>query len=190
MPTILTHPVVPLAIGMGLGSRIVPPRLLLAGAIASVIPDMDVAGFSFGVSYGSPFGHRGFSHSPLFALAFALLGATAARALRANAATVAWFLLIAMASHGVLDAFTNGGLGIAFLWPWIDDRYFAPVQMIAVSPIGLSRFLSARGVDVLVSELQWVWLPFTLFGMAIAVARRRLTQIRSAAVASESKGSR
>ena len=33
MPTILTHPAVPLAIGLGLGRGIVPARLLLAPAL-------------------------------------------------------------------------------------------------------------------------------------------------------------
>lgn len=176
MPSILSHPAVPLAIGASLGARVIPRPLLAAGIIASTLPDLDVVGFAFGISYGSPYGHRGFTHSPIFALALAVLGVMVARALRAGAWTTFWFLFITTASHGFLDAFTDGGLGIAFLWPWLDDRYFAPLQVIAVSPIGISRFFSERGLQVLMSELKWIWFPCGLLGMVIALVRPRFTK--------------
>ena len=75
MPTVLTHPAVPLAIGLGLGKDVIPPPLLIAGVAVSVMPDLDVLAFRYGISYASNFGHRGFSHSLLFAAALALLGA-------------------------------------------------------------------------------------------------------------------
>src|SRR5690606_25557942 len=59
MPTIFTHPAVPIAIGYGLGSNIIPPRLIVAGIAASVIPDLDVIAFKFGIAYADQFGHRG-----------------------------------------------------------------------------------------------------------------------------------
>jgi len=70
---------------------------------------------------------------------------------------------MAIASHGVLDAMTDGGLGVTFFAPFWSDRYFLPWRPIAVSPIGVARFLSARGVAVLASELRWVWLPSIVF---------------------------
>jgi len=176
LPSILSHPAVPLAIGAGLGARVIPRPLLAAGIIASTLPDLDVVGFAFGISYGSPYGHRGFSHSPVFAVVLAVLGVMIARALRADAKTAFWFLFIATASHGFLDAFTDGGLGVAFLWPWLDDRYFAPLQVIAVSPIGISRFFSERGLHVLLSELNWVWFPCALLGAGIAIIRHRFAR--------------
>ena len=42
MPTIVTHAAVPLCLGLGLGSRIIPPRLLLAGVAIAMLPDADV----------------------------------------------------------------------------------------------------------------------------------------------------
>ena len=69
------------------------------------------------------------------------------------------FLFAAISSHGLLDTLTNGGLGIALLWPWSEHRYFMPFHPIEVAPLGLSRFLSERGLSVLKSELYWVWLP-------------------------------
>jgi inner membrane protein len=171
MPTVLTHPAVPLALGLGLGSEIVPSRLLMAGVVASILPDFDVLAFRLGVPYESAFGHRGFTHSLTFALAVALVGTLAARYFGASSVTTFVFLFVAAASHGVLDSFTNGGLGIALLWPWSTRRFFAPFQFIEVSPIGMG-FFSARGVSVLVSELLFVWLPCGIVGLVLTVWRR------------------
>ena len=104
----------------------------------------------------------------------ALAGAAAAPALRAGVGRAFVFLFVAIASHGALDAFTNGGLGVAFLWPWSGERFFAPeaLRVIEVSPIGLTRFLSARGVMVLESELRWIWLPALALGLILIGARR------------------
>jgi len=172
MPTILSHPAVPLALGAGLGARAIPPRLLAAGVVACVLPDADVIGHALGVPWGSDFAHRGFTHSLPFALGLALLGAAAWRRLGAPPLTVLSFLFAAGASHGLLDACTNGGSGIALLWPLSSERYFAPFRVIEVSPIGVVRFLSARGLDVLASELVWVWLPAALLAALLAAARR------------------
>lgn len=172
MPTILTHPALPLAVAWGLGHEVIPKRLLLAGVIASAIPDLDVLAFRFGVPYAAEFGHRGFSHSLLFALIVAIVGAGFARFLLSTPKRSFWFVFAAVASHGIFDAFTNGGLGVAFLWPVSDQRFFAPFQPIEVAPLGLSRFLSLKGAAVLWSEVLWVWLP--VFGTAaIAVVFRR-----------------
>jgi inner membrane protein len=84
-------------------------------------------------------------------------------------------LFAATASHGVLDALTNGGLGVAFLSPFSPTRYFAPVRMIQVAPLAAARLLSHRGTVVLASELLWVWLPCTVLGAALAFSRRRMS---------------
>jgi inner membrane protein len=173
MPTIFSHPAVPVSLGLGLGKEIVSRRLLLAGVAASILPDLDVVAFSFGIPYEHEFGHRGFSHSFFFAALVALVGACAHRPLASSFGIAFAFLLLATSSHGVLDAFTNGGFGIALFWPWSGERYFARYQLIEVAPISLSYFLSARGVRVLVSELRWVWLPCGLLGIGLAIIRRR-----------------
>ena len=174
MPTVFSHAAVPLALGLGLGRDAVPPRLLLAGVVASTVPDLDVLTFSWGVPYAAPLGHRGFSHSLLFAVALALLGAAAARALRAPPVRTFAFLFVAGASHGALDTLTTGGLGVALLWPWSDRRLFAPaaLRVIAVSPLGLG-FFSARGLTVLGSEVLWIW-PIALAVSLMLVGVRRL----------------
>jgi inner membrane protein len=127
--------------------EIVSRRLLLAAVAASTLPDLDVVAFSFGIPYEHEFGHRGFSHSFFFAAFVALVGACAHRSLNSSFGIAFGFLFLVTASHGVLDAFTNGGLGIALFWPWWDQRYFARFQLIEVSPIGISHFSLGGGSE-------------------------------------------
>src|SRR5437899_8207609 len=44
-----------------------PKRAWMAGAVCSVLPDLDVVGFRFGIRYGDFSRHRGFLPSLLFA---------------------------------------------------------------------------------------------------------------------------
>lgn len=159
MPTIMTHAVIPLTMGLALGPARMTRPLIGIGVALAMLPDADVVGFAFGIDYAAAFGHRGASHS----IAVAALTATAVAALyRPARALLAWlFLFISMASHGLLDAFTNGGLGAALLWPFDDTRHFAPIRPIRVSPIG-AGFFSARGLAVLWSEWLWIWCPALL----------------------------
>ena len=84
----------------------------------------------------------------------------------------AWlFLFLATASHGVLDAMTSGGGGVAFFAPLHDERYFFPWRPILVSPMSIRRFFSERGVRIFASEIVWVWIPAAVFAL-IALGRR------------------
>jgi inner membrane protein len=172
VPTILTHPAVPLAIGFAVGSRVVPGRLLLAGAIASVLPDADVLAFRLGISYSHDLGHRGATHSVVFALILATLAFLLARPLRAMPKVSFLYVLAAAVSHPLLDMITNGGLGAALWWPASDDRLFFPVQVVEASPLSLRRFFGAAAVPVLKSELWWVWLPCSAVALAGLAVRR------------------
>ncbi|MCW5623884.1 MAG: metal-dependent hydrolase [Burkholderiales bacterium] len=172
MPTLFTHPAVPLALAAALGTRRIPPRLLAAGIVAAILPDADVVTFSLRIPYDSMLGHRGFTHSVAFAAAIAVVASVGARWLKASVAATALFLFVATLSHPLLDGFTNGGRGVALGWPLSDARWFAPFRPVQVSPIG-THFFSARGVPVIVSELLWIWLPCAAIGFAGWMARRR-----------------
>lgn len=176
MPTILTHAVVPLALGIGLGSGVVSRRLLFAGVAASIMPDLDVVAFKLGIAYADAFGHRGASHSVAFALVLGLLALACAPVLRTTRLAAFVFVALSTLSHAVLDMFTNGGLGVALWWPISPERLFATWRVIEVSPIGISRFLTNRGLAVLQSELVWVWLPCILVCAALASFRLRRTR--------------
>jgi inner membrane protein len=81
-------------------------------------------------------------------------------------------LFLSTLSHGILDALTSGGLGVAFFAPFDNSRYFFPWRPIRVSPISVSGFFSSRGLQVLRSELQWIWLPAALVTMLLTLLRR------------------
>ena len=170
MPTIFSHTAIPVAIA--LGAKHISPRLLIAGMVASIAPDMDVTAFRFGIAYSHAFGNRGFSHSLVFALMLAIIAALFAPELRTKRMIAFVFIFVATASHGLLDMFTNGGLGVALFWPFTDARYFFPVRMIDVSPIGLRGFLGQAGIRALKSELLWIWLPALMLGVAVYLRRR------------------
>lgn len=137
--------------------------MAITGAAFAVLPDADVAGFSFGIEYADAWGHRGATHSLAFAALCAGLLALVWREARSLLAFA--FLTFSMASHGLLDTLTSGGLGAALWWPWDDARIFAPYTPIRVSPIGLS-FFSSRGLETLISEFKWVWLPCAALAFA------------------------
>ncbi len=159
MPTVLSHPAPLLCLGFACGRAMISWRLLLAGVVCSVLPDLDVIGFRLGVAYADALGHRGLSHSLLFALGAGLLAALAAPLLRSGRMAAFLFCAGGVLTHIALDALTNGGLGVALLWPVSDARYFFPWRPIAVSPLSIRGFLSGRGLEVLRSEALWVWLP-------------------------------
>jgi inner membrane protein len=82
-------------------------------------------------------------------------------------------LFLATASHGVLDAMTNGGLGVAFFSPFDNRRYFLPWRPVRVSPIAVTRFFTPRGLAILQSELLWIWLPAILLASLVWMLRRK-----------------
>ncbi len=159
MPTIFTHAAVPLAVGLGLGKDVISRRLMVTGVVASMIPDLDGISFWAGIPYASVLGHRGFTHSILFVLFCGLLAATFHRFFKTKASTAFFFIGSVVLSHIFLDAITNGGLGTALLWPFSNERFFLPFRPIEVSPLALTRLFSSRGIQVMTSELKWVWLP-------------------------------
>ncbi|WP_299341456.1 metal-dependent hydrolase [uncultured Pseudoxanthomonas sp.] len=176
MPTIFTHALLPLAAGAALGTARLPPHLIAAGMLAAVLPDADVVAFKLGINYAHALGHRGASHSLMFASLCGMIAACGTRWFGAPARATFLFIALSAASHPLLDMFTDGGLGVALFWPWSDARHFAPWRMIEVSPFA-NRFFSARGIEVLLSELRWVWLPALIVAGWLAWLRRRMSSV-------------
>ena len=112
------------------------------------------------------------THSLLFAAVIAIIMSFRFAPARAERWKLILLLFVITASHGVLDAMTNGGLGVAFFSPFYTHRYFFPWTPIQVSPIGASGFFSTRGMDVVLSEIIWVWGPAVVLGVFIWIMRR------------------
>jgi len=173
VPSILSHPAVPLGLAAAAGTRTIPAGLAVAACVASILPDADALGFAMGIPYGSFLGHRGFTHSFFFAALVAGAATAFSSRLGAPRGIVFAVIFVSAASHGVLDAMTTGGMGVALFSPFSNRRYFLPWQVIRVSPIGVAPFLSRWGLRVLASELMWIWLPASAFGVAGALIRRK-----------------
>lgn len=187
LASVFSHAVAALSIGTYFYRPRMPKRVWLLGAACSVVPDLDVIGFRFGVRYADFWGHRGFTHSLVFAV---LIAGAVSLVFRSGSSTIGRlplfsYLFLATASHGVLDAMTNGGLGVAFFSPFDNDRYFLPWRPIRVSPIGLGGFFSPRGYLILQSELLWIWLPAGVFAGFVLILRR--AQKKDGLVASEER---
>ena len=119
--------------------------------VVSCLPDIDVLAFRFGIPYSAPFGHRGAAHSLTVATLCGAAMAFIAHGRGVSARFVGLMTGMVIASHGLLDTMTDGGLGIALLWPFTNARYFAPWRPIPVAPIG-ARLFSPYGIQLMVYE--------------------------------------
>lgn len=160
-------------LGVWFSRPALPGTVWAAALLCALVPDVDVVAFALGIPYEHMFGHRGITHSLTFAALLAallvgsgLVGGTPGRARL-------WLLLfLATMSHGMLDALTSGGRGVAFFAPFDETRYFFPFRPIRVSPIGVTWLFSRRGAVVLATELIWVWLPTAAFVAGVLAWRR------------------
>jgi inner membrane protein len=171
-----THAFVGLAAATAYTGGVPPRRLAFLAAAVAVLPDADAFGFYHGVRYGSFLGHRGFTHSLVFALITGFVVTTLAFRDLDPRGPAYWgrllFLAAVTASHGFLDALTNGGLGVAFFSPFVLHRYFFPWRPIVVSPLHAGAFFGEAALRVLSSELRWVWLPAAALAAATVGLRR------------------
>src|SRR2546421_10633204 len=75
MPSIPTHFLVGATLGQVAGPRLRSDwRFWAVALVCSALPDVDVIGFGFGVRYGDLWGHRGMTHSILFAVVAGIVG--------------------------------------------------------------------------------------------------------------------
>jgi inner membrane protein len=182
MPTVFTHAIVGLT-----ASQLCMPkelqqdhrgRLIFIGLSVAlpIVPDLDGL-FLPVIPYVHPLGHRGLTHSIVFAL-FSGAVATAFMMKQAQALKARWIWLLAYfsivtASHGLLDAMTRGGLGVAFFAPFDNRRYFFPVRPMVASPIWPRQFVSHYGARALAFEFLSVWTVCC----AALVAQRKLVPV-------------
>jgi len=134
----------------------------------------------FGIQYGNLWGHRSIMHPLLFAclLSAAFVAMWYRRKARAAQVGIFVYLFLCTALHGVLDALTDGGLGVAFFSPFDTRRYFFLADRLP-SPISINDFFSEDAFHVLTSEVKWIWFP-TITGFFII---RGLLYVRSAQLA-------
>jgi len=182
VPTPLTHGLVGAAVAQCLPSKAPRWKAGLLFAFLAVLPDFDIVTFHLGIRYGDMLGHRGLTHSLVFAVASGAVGALVFLCLNRlelpSAVGFASLAVVAALSHGILDAATSGGLGVGFFLPFDDQRFFFHMRPIAVSPINPAKF-AASAYAVLKSEAVWVWLPLAFMSGAFRAGRFLIPCIKS-----------
>lgn len=161
MASAFSHAIFALALGRAPRHPSMTWPVVTLGMFCSIVPDLDVLGFAFGIQYEDLWGHRGMTHSLVFAGLFSavLVWLGFHRHPPSIKAGLFFYLFLCTASHGMLDAITNGGLGVAFFSPFDTTRYFFSWRPVLVSPIGINEFFNWYGLRVLASETLWIWLP-------------------------------
>lgn len=175
LPTFVTHAFVGISTKYSFFPSKVPAGFLTVSVLISIIADFDVICFGLDIPYASFWGHRGFFHSPFFSVIFSfiLLLIFFPSIKRFSKKWLIFFLYFSLlgASHSFLDSMTNGGLGIALLSPFTNERYFLPWTPIQVSPISIQGFFKYGGLKVIKSEFFYVWLPLIVLLISVKIKR-------------------
>lgn len=155
-------------------------RLWFLSLFCSALPDIDgvITKLSAKLLHlrlgGMWWDHRAFSHSLLFALIVGgLVACFAHKIVRPDKPLWLLFLYFSAltASHGLIDATTNGGQGIMFFAPFYDGRYlflFTPVPALR-----FRQWFGNQGAITFGKEILWIWLPLTVVYAGLQLARRR-----------------
>ncbi len=168
-----SHAAVAAAAGTALAPRQVPSRFWSLSIACATIADVDLIGFLLGVPYDHFFGHRGLFHSLFFGLlvtAFLVFFwfRDVERFSRRWYFYFGFFFLLS-ASHGILDAFTQGSIGVALLSPFDTTRYFFP--WTPLSMIRTKVFLRTWSFAAIRNELLYIWLPCLIIIIAARLIR-------------------
>ena len=174
MPYPVSHAAAGVAVALMLSPEPPTRRILVTSAVLAVIPDLDIAALLLGASDKGLLGHRALTHSLTFAV---VAGAIAALAVSRRPPWSQhrlryWLILtLATATHGLLDALTSYGQGIAFFAPWSQARYRFPWQPISGRNWPWGAFWN---------ETVWVLLPSLAIIAVTLWVRRRNTAAGSA----------
>jgi inner membrane protein len=168
------HVAVGLLVGRACEAKTTKEKIITMSLFGGLglLPDADALLVAAGSEYEGQFGHRGFSHSLLFALTAATIVFFVARRWGSRPWFTAFLAFLAVGSHGLMDSMTYRTRGIPFLWPFSEDRFQLPWRPIPPAPFG-EHFFSRRGVDVMGIEMVY-FLPLTLVALAppLAIWRR------------------
>ena len=179
MPSAFAHAAVGATFSLALPRAARPAWLPIALAAVAASPDLDVVGLRLGIPYADPLGHRGLTHSLPFAAGGALATLPLWRHVQCERPGLAASLVFAaLASHGLLDTFTDAGLGVGLWIPFDAERHFAPFRPLLTSPLSVRAFFSTHGLAILANEVQWI-APVVLGLGSACVAGRRIAEARA-----------
>ena len=127
MPSVFSHAAAAAAVSVALAPKDTHGRFWPIAITAAVLPDADSVLFYFRIPYSYVLGHRGFFHSPFLGLfvSFGLMLLFLRDIAPFSSRWWIYFILLWLvwASHGLLDALTNGGHGVAFFLPFLRSGF-------------------------------------------------------------------
>jgi inner membrane protein len=161
MSSFLTHAIVASTAGLQGGLSVSRSRVVLCSMALAILPDIDAFFRFVGLSQVGWWGHRGLTHSlPFSAMTGLLVLLTFFKKVPRFSRSwwILWGLLfLAGASHGLIDALTDGGQGIALLAPFDSTRYTFIWQPLPLPAVGLEHVASSA--TLVWNEARLVWLP-------------------------------
>lgn len=155
-----------------------PIGLVVSAGLLSAAPDLDTAFFGV-IPYAHFFGHRGFFHSPFFGILVAvtlsilLLAVSRSCSINASVGVTSAFAL-ALASHGILDAMTDAGLGVMLLYPFSEERFFLPWRPFHAPPVKISS-ISIRQVQMMVRSELSIVLACAAIAVTVRFVQKRIS---------------
>ena len=172
MPTPITHIIASIPMNSTVMRKTNTKKILFWSFVIAVIPDLDLIG---NVPINNIFGHRGFTHSLIFALLLTLLASVMFWREFKNDKSRFYlislnFLLVAM-MHPFLDAGTDRNYGVAFFSPWSNHRYSLPWAPINDKALGLWNYyvlgwweiFKVEAVIIFVAiAYTWLWHKYVL----------------------------
>lgn len=158
----LTHIVLGACIGEAVAGKKLGKRAMLVGAVAQSVPDVDFVSTFWLHDAGDIIGHRGFTHSIVFAiLAISLLSWLASILFRRRGLTwKEWVMVIGinMATHLFIDAFNAYGIG--WLEPFSHKRFSFHILFVADPFFSIWPFIGFIGLLLFrnsYKKRKWWW---------------------------------
>jgi inner membrane protein len=159
MPSVFGHSLAAWAFKNAVFPKKYDWKLVVLACACACAPDLDMLAFQFGIPYLSQWGHRGWTHSIVFSIAFGWLISWIFYRKSADFQRITVLLIVSTLSHGLLDMCTNMGRGIALFWPFSQERHFFGWRPIHCSPLSIYDFRGEWAMKVLASEVIYIGLP-------------------------------
>lgn len=176
MPSLPGHAFAGLAITALFHRDRLPRRTWALAAACAVAPDLDWFVSLGGLHRGHFLNHRGVSHSLFVALGLATLAFLAGYRKELRRFAVWLCLAVAALSHGLLDACTSGGVGVALFMPFSDTRWACVWQPGSVAPLPFWREMVPGFLGSLAWECVWIGAP-ALGVLAVARLGRQVRMV-------------
>jgi inner membrane protein len=192
MPTPITHIIASLPMNTTVMRQTNTKKILFWSLVITLIPDIDLLGNFFNIPINNIFGHRGFTHSLIFAFFLAaIISLIFWQEFKTDKKR--WFLifgnfLLVALMHPLLDALTDKNYGVALLSPFSNHRFSLPWAPINDSALGIWNYyvlgfwqiIKVEAVIILAALLYtWLWHKYILKTKLNLLKREKFEKIEA-----------